>query len=187
MNANTGNEIWVAAGTYLPGGTPEATFAINTNLVLLGGFDGTESSAADRDPEENPTILSGDLNGDDIEGNFNVFRNDNAMSVVTANDSVQVVIDGFTISHGHAPTMDPDERGRGGGIHSKLDFGGSLVVRNCLFTHNFAGRQGGGMFAQNFEAGGEQPFVIENTLFQSNRSGSLGGGIYISQWGTTPP
>ncbi len=71
-NSNTGNKIWVAAGTYPPQaisgwpGDAKNTFYIYQDLALYGGFNGTETALTDRDPGINITILSGDLNGDDI-------------------------------------------------------------------------------------------------------------------------
>ncbi|MEL6944298.1 MAG: hypothetical protein AAFO82_16680, partial [Bacteroidota bacterium] len=60
-NAEAGNELWVAAGTYTPMANDTAFFAISTaNLSLYGGFNGTETSLGDRDITANPTILSGD-------------------------------------------------------------------------------------------------------------------------------
>ncbi|MFH1109977.1 MAG: hypothetical protein V1790_12410, partial [Planctomycetota bacterium] len=71
-----GTEIWVAKGTYEPatcsppcnGSSPErsATFQLKSGVGLYGGFFGGESSRDLRDPANNVTILSGDLNGDDI-------------------------------------------------------------------------------------------------------------------------
>ena len=65
--APLGDQIWVATGTYLPGTADSSTFHLSYDLELYGGFAGTEGSIDDRDIENNPTILSGDLNGDDVD------------------------------------------------------------------------------------------------------------------------
>ncbi|MCH7721606.1 MAG: hypothetical protein IH988_11575 [Planctomycetes bacterium] len=63
-----GDQIWVAQGIYFvdqdclnPDGTGdrESTFQLERLVLLLGGFDGTETEAEQRDPLTNITILSG--------------------------------------------------------------------------------------------------------------------------------
>lgn len=66
--AQAGDEIWVASGTYKPDrGTGDRTisFVMVPGVPLYGGFAGWESSLNERDWRANPTVLSGDLNGDD--------------------------------------------------------------------------------------------------------------------------
>ncbi len=53
-------EVWLKKGTY----TLENPCAMQDNVVLRGGFDGTETTAEAADPEKNVTIISGDLKGD---------------------------------------------------------------------------------------------------------------------------
>jgi hypothetical protein len=69
-----GAQIWVAAGTYKPTSyldpkvkTDERSrsFLLKGGVSVLGGFAGTETQLAQRDVESNPTILSGDFNGND--------------------------------------------------------------------------------------------------------------------------
>jgi len=62
-------EIWVAKGTYkptkkrLPNSYTQkyATFYINDNIKIYGGFTGTETTLAERDLANNETILSGNI------------------------------------------------------------------------------------------------------------------------------
>lgn len=71
--AQAGDEVWVAAGTYKPDqgaaqtpGDRTATFTMINGVAIYGGFAGGETDLAQRDPDANVTILSGDLLGDDI-------------------------------------------------------------------------------------------------------------------------
>jgi hypothetical protein len=67
--AQAGDEIRIAAGTYTPDqGTGDflISFEIPNGVMLQGGYAGCGAGDPDeRDPIANPTILSGDLNGDD--------------------------------------------------------------------------------------------------------------------------
>jgi predicted outer membrane repeat protein/VCBS repeat-containing protein len=50
-----GTELWLAAGDY----TPATAFKLNAGLSLYGGFVGTETSLAQRDPSTHVTALVG--------------------------------------------------------------------------------------------------------------------------------
>ena len=61
------------AGYYYPdswpnGGTElrERHFSLKPGVTIIGGFEGSETSADQSAPENFPTILSGDFNNDDI-------------------------------------------------------------------------------------------------------------------------
>lgn len=55
--ATTGDDIWVASGTYYPGSGRSATFRLKDGVDVYGGFDGTESVLGDRDL---PSCTDGD-------------------------------------------------------------------------------------------------------------------------------
>ena len=70
VGAVPGDEIWVALGTYEPAeplGNRTATFQLVSGVGIYGGFIGTETERHQRNTVANVTILSGDLNGNDIE------------------------------------------------------------------------------------------------------------------------
>ncbi len=177
-------EIWVAEGVYRPAGpdgSREASFVLEKDLKLYGGFAGTESSLEERgDPTVFPTILSGDLNGDDVEGDLFTNKADNVFNVVMveANITPLTIIDGFTMKAGHA-------NGAGQGAISVRNGGGlyalgSPAVRNCRFERNYSIEAGGGAYFRNM--GG---LLIENTWFEYNESGE-GGGLNVDSESSVP-
>ncbi|MCB0579804.1 MAG: hypothetical protein KDD10_10905, partial [Phaeodactylibacter sp.] len=176
--AEEGDEVWVAEGVYRPAGpdgSRGATFLLDKNLLLYGGFAGTEGSLEERgDPADFPAILSGDLNGDDIEDNLTMNRTDNVWTVVRVKENITeaTVIDGFAISGGHANGSGTNENlaRSGGGLHAM----GHPAVRHCRFEQNYAVWRGGGAYFVN-TAG----LTIENNSFTHNASENLGGGLNI--------
>ena len=106
-------EIRLGQGVYTPvarSGPSEqldprtATFALRNGLVIAGGYAGSHSSNPDeRDIRKYPTVLTGDLLGNDgPPGNFANY-DDNAYHVVTAfSVDETAVLDGVTITAGSA-------------------------------------------------------------------------------------
>ncbi|MBK9014050.1 MAG: hypothetical protein IPM82_08145 [Saprospiraceae bacterium] len=174
--AEEGDQIWVAEGTYLPGSDPTSTFLIDKNLKLYGGFAGMECNLSERDIVLHPTILSGDLNGDDVDDNFVMNRGDNVMTVVTINSNIsnETVIDGFTIRNGHADgVITTNSEQNGGGVYST----GSPRLKSCILKQNYA-ILGGGALGQNANTG--QGLSLENCVFEKNRANSGGGARVIT-------
>jgi len=168
------DEVWVASGTYRPapaGGTREASFVLVEGLRLYGGFGGGETSLAARDPAAHPTILDGDLAGDDGPDFTN--RADNSYQVVVATDAHLALIDGFTIRGGYAdgPGLGatPDSRDQGSGINV---YHGPITVRNCTLTENWASNHG----TVNDHSTGS---VFEACAFVANKSAQFGAGLYL--------
>ena len=87
--AGTGDEIWVAAGTYKPtDGMPNpndrnVSFHLKNQVGVYGGFNGTESTRAQRDWSANVTTLSGDIGaiGDVADNSASVITNSNIDSM----------------------------------------------------------------------------------------------------------
>jgi hypothetical protein len=167
--ASGGDEIRVAQGVYRPagaGGDRAATFQLLNGVTIKGGYAGvTESDPDFRDVDQYKTILSGDLNGDD--GSDFANNDDNSYHVLTASFTDETaILDGFTVTGGNADGTSPNSLG--GGMYTSE---GSPIVRNCMFSRNFALEMGGGMF--NYQS---SPAII-NCVFLENRSDDDGGGI----------
>lgn len=121
-NSSCHNDIWVAQGTYKPTvvppsyvlgsfvPTPETlpnlvTFLLPSNVSIYGGFSGhdPDNCFSERDPCAYPTIISGDILGNDVNipGNF-TNKSDNAWHVFTAVGAKNVQLNGLKIIDGYA-------------------------------------------------------------------------------------
>ncbi|MHC4394230.1 MAG: choice-of-anchor Q domain-containing protein [Planctomycetota bacterium] len=172
--ATSGDEIWVAEGLYTPdansanpdgSGNRAATFQLNTGVEIYGGFPVGGGLWGDRDPGAYETVLSGDLNGDDV-GFAN--NDDNSYHVVKAlNTDDTAVLDGFVITAGNANGKSADEYG--GGLYN---YQGIPTVTNCIFRDNSANKRGGAIYNRQCSP------VVTNCMFSGNQSGNTGGAIY---------
>ncbi len=161
--AVSGDQVWVAAGTYKPTDSPDRTisFALKSGVAVFGGFAGTETSLSQRDPKTNVTILSGDI------GTY-YLPLDNSYHVVLGSGTISsAILDGFTISGGRADGPWPDHVAGGG---MKID-AGSPTLLNLIFTQNYAGA-GGGLAIGN----GGSP-TLRNVTFYGNTAAGSGGGL----------
>ncbi len=149
--AQTGDQIWVASGTYKPSaqvngtGPQYAAFQMLEGVEIYGGFAGTETAITDRlnygIGKANETILSGDLNGND---NYSapswLWSGDNCLHVIYNSGSpvltAAAILDGFTIKGAYGSQY-------GGGIYNN---GVSPTFRNCIITNNHCYVGGGGIF-----------------------------------------
>jgi hypothetical protein len=174
--AASGDEIWVAAGTHKPtaGSSRGATFQLVNGVAVYGGFAGTETDRSERNPTINVTILSGDLNGDDV-GYAN--NSENVYHVVTG--VTGATLDGFTITAGNANVDDvfsPD--GNGGGMLNNS--GSNPTLANLIFTGNSTAYYGGGMLNWNSSSP-----TLTDVSFIGNFAASDGGGMF--NWSSSSP
>jgi|GEM_PF-1721014 len=174
--AASGDEIWVAQGTYKPSAWPhggqwprEMHFSLKNGVEIYGGFQGNETSRDQRDWEANPTILSGDIGtgGDDSDRCYHVFYHPEGTNL-----DGSAVLDGFTITGGRA--IGDEDAQRGAGMYNH---GSSPTLANCTFSANHAAQYGGGM--SNWYS---SPTLINCTF--SGNSANLGGGM--SNWESSP-
>jgi len=183
-------EIRVAQGIYktdigigiIPGDR-NASFKLVNGVTIKGGYAGASNPNA-RDIELYETILTGDLNGNDMVVNdpCDLFdeptRAENSYNVVTGSGTdITAMLEGFTITGGNAN----NEVNTGGGFYN---YYGSPTIISCKFVMNFADYRGGGMYNEY-----SNPALI-NCTFTKNSSGlvsflhdtvSFGGGMYNYQ------
>ena len=138
QRSRTGDEIWMAAGTYRPTAGTDRTVAFvpRNSTSIYGGFAGSEESRSQRDPAAHVTVLSGDLGGtpeDDTDDSF---------TIVNMGGILGVTLDGLTFAHARADGTSA-ARAFGGAIYLE-DFG-ELTVTNCVFEDLYA-EDGGAIY-----------------------------------------
>jgi len=160
------NVVWVADGTYRPDPSGladprEATFQLRWAAHVAGGYAGCNDGGSIRDIAAYPTILSGDLAGNDDPNDFPFGPSyaDNSYHVVRGADFA--TLDGFTIIGGNADDL-------GGGMYYYLV---DVTVRNCTFSGNSAANAGGAI------GSGPGDPTVTNCTFSGNAAGNNGGAI----------
>lgn len=154
--APPGYQIWVAKGVYTPtrkftGDTTDRykTFYLSKNVGIYGGFNATETEFSQRDFQNNPTILSGDLDRNDLDPdgngiveNVTQIKGSNAYHVLwIENVDSTMRLDGFTVTAGYADGSLFNDSDKGGGMYLNgkgLQGKTGPFIGNCRFTGNFA-------------------------------------------------
>ncbi len=214
--AKAGDQIWAQgfdqitkAGQLYTVPDQAVSFSVKSGVQLYGGFAGTEKSINDRETLGKPyqmkyrSVLSGDINSDDNSDNTNIIfpanttRQDNATHVLSVdmkptstsgnNNTYPTVINGFTITGGHA--VGTDAAGKGGGIYISGDNsngGGNFRIERCFLFNNYA-TQGGAVYVDaavknvnNGESLINQCVVYNNAAGERAAVENQGGGIYLA-------
>lgn len=158
------NQIWIAKGTYKPsiiyGGNYTGsqsnlkTFKLPNNVAIYGGFAGNETNLDARNLANNPTLLSGDLAGNDINtpSNTKTNKTDNAWHVLTADGVTGITLDSLVVLDGYAAGPDKGAlqfpqatiqtldytHAAGGGLQAIN--GAQVTLNNMIFMYNAADR-----------------------------------------------
>jgi predicted outer membrane repeat protein len=154
--AVSGDQVWVAAGTYWIAGGGD-TLTLKNGVEIYGGFAGTESVLTGRNPD--PAT-----NGTKISGSGLT----NHVVTASADTDSSCILDGFTVTGGNAKYAAPADSNRGGGM---IVFG-SPTLANLLIYKNEASRAGG-MYIK-----GGSP-TMTNIVFDGNEAGFSAGGLAI--------
>ncbi|MBL6730987.1 MAG: T9SS type A sorting domain-containing protein [Bacteroidia bacterium] len=190
--ASSGDELWVAAGTYKPTRIPstgatssssrDLSFYLDKNIKIYGGFAGTETLLSQRNISANQVTLSGDIGtiGSSSDNCYHVFMMDGL--------STSAVLNGFVITGGNANASGSFwgttqsfsgqnfPKRAGGGI-TTLD--SDLDIDNVVITDNNSIEYGGGCFFMRSE------LTMDNSVIYNN-SAVYGGGIYAFQQTCNP-
>jgi hypothetical protein len=188
--SGSGDEVWVASGTYKPttGTDRSISFVMKDGVAIYGGFNGTETLLSQRNWVSNVTVLSGDLNGNDVisgsGGSLQITGNGENSYHVVKNDftsgnplTASAILDGFTLTGGHSNDFTNGYSGAG-----MYNFYASPTLNNLLFLGNQSEQLGGGMY----NTLGASP-VLYNVTFSRNvalgiGSGGGGGGGGMYNW-----
>ena len=147
--AQSGDSIWVASGEYLPtdNGNRDSSFVLKNGVCIFGGFNGSETALFQRNLQQNPTVLSGDIGvaNDNSDNSYNV--------IYGIGLDTNTVINGFIIEMGSANSTNPADSNfrhkSGGGMFlvpfTNLDC--TPVVENCIFKNNYVTATGPDIFA----------------------------------------
>lgn len=184
--SNDISAIWVASGVYTPttwgtggpaetafgsdGNTASRSFGLVPDVMVIGGFDGTETVLGDRASDAPATILSGDNAGVD-----------DAFRVVTAGakDSLEGASIGRTSGLQDVTVRaGGNDTGAGAGLRN---VGGRPTLRRVTFDANTAER-GGAVSEQPVTVDGEtlQPAGrYEDCVFSSNVATERGGAVSL--------
>ncbi|WP_147676232.1 T9SS type A sorting domain-containing protein [Algibacter pacificus] len=141
--ASTNSRLWVAKGTYKPS-AQNTPLEINATISIYGGFNGTETELSDRDvtkiTTDNATIITGDMNGDDIDGDFTSNKSDNADRLILVN-AVGITLDGLVLQNIYDNTSNANNQDNGV-IYSKYTGAATwienLSIKNCTFKNNYS-------------------------------------------------
>lgn len=193
LNDSGCKEIWVAKGVYKPtrGSDRTISFEIKPDVAVYGGFNGDEATRDARDPVQNRTVLSGDIDnndanatGDQIDNTPADINGHNSFHVVTVNGTAgtpvtaATVLDGVTITGGQANGI--SFAGNGGGLYC---FGAgtghdcSPTLNHLTFIGNTSRIAGGAMYDDGSIGGNSSP-TLTDVVFDTNFAGTEGGAIY---------
>lgn len=209
--ARAGEQIWVRGyenanekQMYIP--DSKDGFKLKSGVQLYGGFAGTETSVDERATLDFPyrlkyrSILSGDISKNDTLDAVNLIfpgngtRDDNATHVLSIdmnpssssgnNNSYPTVVNGFTVTGGHAAAAD----GKGGGIYIYGDNskGGIFRIEQCFLTYNYASQGGAVYVAEDVKDVNNNISLISQCVAYNNAAGersveeNAGGGFYIA-------
>lgn len=165
--AKSGDEIWVAKGTYAPFQHIDSTFNMVSGVKIYGGFAGTETELTQRvaDAKGRYTINESVLSGSNV--NAHVVSSTVALTI-------ESTLDGFTITAGSASST--SSRGHGAGIYITAAAANG-TYSNLVIKNNNANIYGAGMY--NASTG----IRLRNIAFENNvvtTSNRYGGGLYNS-------
>ncbi len=177
------NEVWVAAGKYITSdgsyaaeGARDPSFNLLNGLAVYGGFDGTELVLEERDWLENLTILSGDIEGDDlldasgiVTSTAKIIGSNSYHVVSSVGNNQTAVLDGFIINGGQANGEAASGDDSGGGIYVESS---SPTLRHLTILANMAD-DGGGL--ANVANSSPQ---LTNVRIEANRAVYFGGGVF---------
>jgi predicted outer membrane repeat protein len=191
-HAGEGDTVCIAQGTYYPDTvtTHNAGFIICPGITVLGGF---KKGGMKRDSKLYKTILSGDMNRDDVISGDSIKNNENnTYHVIVCEGAKSISLDGLTITGGYSSGYDKNKKkikGYGGGLYIHIwnrDNTAALYMSNCEIRDNRSNQYGAGLFFQGSLC------EVHNCKFENNKTENtgeiltqIGGGMFIESFSAT--
>ena len=175
-----GDQVLVAEGVYTPA-TEAHSFEIPEDVAIYGGYP---DGGGTRDPDANPTILSGDVTGNDQNLDGNSIAEDpgdivlpNCSTIARPASGATLtplnVIDGLIFTAGRA--MEDFATGiddsHGGALVLRTAVNHRPLLRDCTFIGNRALTLGGAVYVNGVLS------TFEDCSFIANWSDGEGGGL----------
>jgi predicted outer membrane repeat protein len=177
--------IRVAGGIYKPTANNDrtATFRIAAGMRVYGGFAGIRTT---RDPMLHATVLSGDIDNNDVNDggvvtDWTHIAGANSYHVAILDGTTTAIgfdtqLDGLTITAGDASeAAGPNDRG--GALYCNGSGAGhscNPTLSHLVFAGNSAVNFGGALYADGTDGGNSSPLVRESTFF--GNTAAYGGG-----------
>lgn len=179
--AVSGDQIWVAKGTYRPSnnyglgvGFRYYHFRMKNGVGIYGGFTGTETAVSQRanfrQGETNETILSGELGtiGSNTDNCYHVLYHPSGLGLTSS-----AILDGFTIRDGYAnEPMEPHCNG------SAIYIDNNDPSLNNLTIVSNQTNAWGAVYIRFSDVS------ISNSIFKSNQAW-IGGAVFATQTNLT--
>lgn len=162
-SANAGDELWISNATFHPGNDRNAVFNMKPGVSLFGGFNGNESTIAQRNLVDNKTIISGEI-GDSNE------LHDNCRRLLHIKDIRNpITIDGFSFQYSYSAKN----------VAAIFIEASSPHFEHCSFenlvnTGNIS--SGAAILVTSYQHGAEPWFT--NCTFRKNLSANVGGAFH---------
>jgi hypothetical protein len=136
---------------------------------MYGGFVGTETTRDPRDPIAHPTILSGDIGGNDTSNAST--RTDNAFHVLVAESDIltETTVDGFVIQAGES-RGESGVNAQGGGVYT---LSSKLTLRRVSIKDNHTQAEGGAYLGTMLHPALFDSTIWANTCEEGNGAGCV--------------
>ncbi len=156
-----GAEIWIAEGFYTRL-SQNQSFLVTNDALLYGGFAGNETDLNERDIQNHPTIISGDVGWNDTgapSSSNSSMMIDNAANVFKVESSYRALFDGLIIERAYSTTE------AGGGINVISTSLENLQISNCIIRENVSVNRAGVLYYSDLNGSG---FYLLNNRIEDN-------------------
>lgn len=188
-NNYTGTEIWIAEGFYTRL-SQNQSFYVDNDALLFGGFAGTETDIDERDIQNHPTIISGDVDWNDtgVPSSSNSSMGQNATNVFRVLSANRALFDGLIIEHAFSTTE------AGGGIKVESSTLENLEISNCVIRENVSMNRAGVLYyayetssfymfnnriEDNVNTDNASSYTIEYRTANNNSANAFNGDVHL--------